>query len=225
MPSPGQVLELLRVQHTFDRLGNKSNPLDELIYIMLSAQTTGKSYNRVYQQFRREFYPWAKLIASSERKIISALTSAGLGTQRGTALKRIVEILETMFGKPTMAPLRKWDRCDAEAFLIGLPRIGIKSARCILGYSLGHDVMPLDTHCYRVLSRLQLLNGYRKDGQKAHDRANSLFPDGSRLEAHVLLVKHGRTICRAPRPLCGRCALVRLCPHGRRVNTSKGSTR
>ena len=82
--------------------------------------------------------------------------------------------LQADFERVTLSPLRKMDREPAERYLLGLPRVGVKTARCVLKYALGHQVMPLDRHCERVLRRLGFLpHNLRVAG--VHDVAEGLF--------------------------------------------------
>lgn len=205
------VLERLRAEYSIDNLGNRKNPVDELFYILLSAQAMDLAYRTAYKAFAKRFRPWKKLLRASEEEIAESIQYAGLAKQRSKAIREIATRLNSEFGSVTLAPLRNWDRAKAEQFLLSLPRIGIKSARCILAYSLDHDLLPLDTHCFRLLCRLRLLEATNIDRAQTHDAADNVFPNGTRLESHILLVKHGRMICRASRPQCGMCCLSDLC--------------
>lgn len=209
-PTAHAVLRRLDKVYNFESLGNKQDPIDELFFIVLSAQTTDKSYQRVYDRFYSKFHPWQRLLTATEDEIEAVIIDAGLSKQRAAAIKKIAIHLSREFGRVTLAPLKEWDLEKCEQFLTSLPRIGLKTARCILGYSLGHDVMPLDTHCYRILTRLGLLDGPRTS-KNIHNLANELFPKTKRLKGHVFLVKHGRAVCHALRPHCSARTLSRLC--------------
>ena len=91
--------------------------------------------------------------------------------------------------------------------------MGAKTASCVLLFSLGMPVMPVDTHVHRVALRLGLIGaqGHRRPGAPAADGGDAA---GRMLEAHLLLIEHGRRTCRAQRPLCGECVLLDLCPYG-----------
>ena len=77
-------------------------------------------------------------------------------------------------------------------------------------------VFPVDTHVLRITRRLGLLpQGIVS--QKAHEQLTPLIPPDVRYPMHLLLITHGRAVCRARNPLCRRCVVLRLCPHPRRI--------
>src|SRR5262249_29404408 len=101
-------------------------------------------------------------------------------------------------------------------FLCSLPEISRKSAYCIMMYSFGRKVFPVDTHVGRTLARL---GPYRElglsllglDHKKLQAELAGLVPPNLRYSLHVNLVAHGREICRAVRPLCDQCEVRNLC--------------
>ena len=92
--------------------------------------------------------------------------------------------------------------------------MGPKTASCVLLFSLDVPVMPVDTHVHRVASRLGLIPP-RTGAGPAHELLTAATPAERMLEAHLLLIRHGRTTCTARRPRCGECVLLDLCPYGR----------
>jgi len=92
--------------------------------------------------------------------------------------------------------------------------VGVKTASCVLLFSFGVPVMPVDTHVHRVAGRLGLIPA-GTSADRAHDLVTAATPPARMLEAHLLLIRHGRTICTARRPRCGECPLLDLCPYGR----------
>ena len=96
-----------------------------------------------------------------------------------------------------------------------LPGVGRKTAACVLLFSFGRHDVPVDTHVFRVGTRLGLFRpGASFD--EAHDEMLRLCPEGDAYEVHVLLIRHGRRTCAARAPRCGECPLRRMCPEGRR---------
>ena len=98
-----------------------------------------------------------------------------------------------------------------------LPGVGRKTAACVLLFSFGRPDPPVDTHVYRVGTRLGLWPE-RTPLDAAHDEFARLCGDDPVLayEAHVLLIRHGRRTCVARAPRCEECPLRRMCPEGRR---------
>jgi endonuclease-3 len=94
-------------------------------------------------------------------------------------------------------------------FLLSLPGVGPKTTRCVLLFSYGFPFFPVDTHIFRVGKRLGFI-GKKESPEKAMEKLDRLVPEGLHLQLHLLLIKHGRTICR-PKPLCETCFLQDLC--------------
>src|SRR2546421_244578 len=113
--------------------------------------------------------------------------------------------------RPTDAPLD-----EARRALCELPGVGRKTAACVLLFSYGRDDVPVDTHVYRVGSRLGLFRpGASFD--EAHDELLRLTDPGDAYEIHVGLIRHGRRTCTSRAPRCRECPLLDLCPYGRAV--------
>jgi hypothetical protein len=84
-----------------------------------------------------------------------------------------------------------------------LPGIGYKAATCVVAYSFGRDVCPVDTHTYRVAVRLGLVPPDTPElGRKAHLAVELALPPGERLGFHINVIAHGRQHCHLERPLC-----------------------
>ncbi len=83
----------------------------------------------------------------------------------------------------------------------------------MLLFSLDVPVMPVDTHVHRVAGRLGLIPAGTSADQ-AHALLTALVPPARMLEAHLLLIAHGRATCAARRPRCGECVLLDGCPTG-----------
>ena len=84
----------------------------------------------------------------------------------------------------------------------------------MLLFSYGRPDVPVDTHVYRVGSRLGLFRpGASFD--EAHDELLRLCDPDDAYELHVLLIRHGRRTCSARAPDCPACPLRRMCPYGR----------
>jgi endonuclease-3 len=100
--------------------------------------------------------------------------------------------------------------------------VGRKTAACVLLFSFGRHDIPVDTHVFRVGTRLGL---FRPGAslEEAHDEMLRLCPEGDAYEVHVLLIRHGRRTCAARAPRCGECPLRRMCPEGRRRLASGAS--
>ena len=218
------VAKLLRDRYRDPRHHNKTNPLHELLFILLSVQTSEYSYRNAYQSIRRAFPKSEDIPSASRQEIASAIRDAGLSRQRARAITEIYRVLGRRFGHPTLAPLRRMSEQDAEEFLTSLPRVGTKVARCILMYSLGKKVFPVDTHVWRIARRIGWVRATTSDGscrKNDMDRLQEMIPPKLRYSLHVNLVALGREICLPAQPKCEACPIERYC---RRVGIKSKSS-
>jgi endonuclease-3 len=112
-----------------------------------------------------------------------------------------------------LSALRRMTTADAEAYLCSLPGVGVKSARCVLMYSLGREVFPVDIHSLRIMHRLGWVDWQGQRAESVADAAQRGVPPGLRKALHALLVQHGRLVCKS-RPRCASCILRAMCPSG-----------
>ncbi|MGQ9479544.1 MAG: endonuclease III domain-containing protein, partial [Thermoproteota archaeon] len=100
--------------------------------------------------------------------------------------------------------------------LMSLPGVGPKTADVMLLFAGGKPTFPIDTHVFRVSRRLGAIGD--KDGyEEARRKLMEVFPSGAYLKTHLLLIEHGRRVCRARKPLCKSCVLLEYCSFGRRL--------
>lgn len=192
------------------RLGNKGDPLDELFYILLSLQTTYWSFEKVFDSFKTKYPDWDKVRRLRPETIAKAIHYAGLSNQKAVRLKAILNKLHKDFGKCTLSPLNKMDDVEAERYLTSLPGVGTKTAKCVLMYSLGRAVFPVDSHVYRLFNRLGLSDPSISFA-KAQTYFETLVPEDIRYSLHVNMVAHGRAICTDRDPKNGQCVIRRHC--------------
>lgn len=194
------------------RHGNKYDPIDELIFIILSQMTTQPSFDRVFTRLKKETESWDRVIKMPLSILKELIADAGLSNQKGSRIKTILERIKQDFGEISLAGLH--NLCDKEVvvYLTSLPGVGIKTAKCVMMYSLGRQVLPVDTHVERVAKRLGLLNTLTPISQ-IHSELESVVPHTLRYAFHVNALSHGRQVCRAIRPKCPVCQLRRMCQY------------
>lgn len=223
-----EVARILAVLHGTPSLGNKSDPVDELVYIILARKTREEAYQAAFDALKRQFPRWDDLLDAPRELVTRLVHSGGLSAKKTVSLFGALERLLATFGSCTLDPARDWPDAQLEAFLCSLPEISRKSAYCIMMYALGRKVFPVDTHVGRVLGRLGPYRelGLRLEGldhKKLQILLGPLVPPNLRYSLHVNLVAHGRAVCRSLRPLCEQCDLRNLCTTYRR-KASKAAT-
>ena len=125
--------------------------------------------------------------------------------------KRQLQSLQKEAGCYDLLFLKDMELGAARAWLMRLPGVGMKTASCVLLFSLDMPAFPVDTHVLRVARRLGLL-GPKIQAGPAHLEMERLVRPADIHRCHVLMIEHGRKTCRARRPLCPSCIIGRLCP-------------
>jgi endonuclease-3 len=212
-------------------LGNFADPVEELFYILLSARTAEVKYLRSHRALRTRYPTLEDLAKAPVKGIQACIADAGLSRKRARQVKEIAGRLLRHPGPDASDLLRKMSAEEVFAFLTGLPGVAAKSALCVMMYSLGWDVFPVDVNARRVATRLGLLRP-GLEHRAAQASLPAFVPEGRSKELHVGFVVHGRTVCPPRRPACERCPLNDLCPFGRRElrkrkdeRNAKGKTR
>lgn len=206
-----RIVERLAACYGTPRLGNKDDPLDELVYILLSQMTTSPSYSRVYDRLDGAVETWDGVLSMRQHRLVSLIADAGLSRQRAPRLKAILRRIRSDLGEVSMDALREMDDQACEEYLTSLPGVGLKTAKCVMMYALGRDVLPADTHVIRVSRRLSLLPPNTPQAQ-IHPVLEARVRSSDRYAFHVNVVAHGRAVCLAKAPRCAHCCVRRLCP-------------
>lgn len=198
-------------------LGNRTDPTDELVYIILSRKTREQAYQAAFKRLKR-VGPWARVVALGKRRLEGVLRGGGLESKKALALLRSLTAVEHEFGHMDLRRARFLPDEQLYAFLAKLPEVGPKSALCIMLYAFARPVFPADAHVGRIVSRLGAVKAWTGDLQKAdHKQRQAVLvdaiPPDLRYALHVNLVSHGRTVCLAVRPRCGQCVLARDCAY------------
>lgn len=206
--------------------GNKANPLSELLFILCSLQTNEDLYQSTYTSLRARFPTFRQLADAKEDEIVSVIARGGLSRQKARNICAILSQLESDFGAPTLSPLQAMTDAECEDYLESLPGVGRKTGRCVMMYSLGRKVFPVDSNCWRICRRLGWVRATRPDkscSPRDMNRVQNGIPPNLRLSMHVNLVSHGRVYCISSQPRCEACCIKQFCRTGRRKLALAGS--
>jgi endonuclease III len=155
--------------------------------------------------------------------LAAAIGSAGLATQKAQRLKATADQIRERAGEVSLDFLHEMDTDAADLYLRGLRGVGVKTARCILMYSLGRSVFPLDTHCGRIIARLGWLAHAPQDPSLSEaQRIEAAIPEDLRRTLHIRGVQHGRAICLARGPECSACVVRSFCDFYREKRHAEG---
>jgi endonuclease-3 len=185
-------------------------PIAELVLTVLSQSTNDRNRDVAYFRLRERFPDWEMVRDAPVDEVEEAIRPGGISKVKSA---RIISILGAIAsgGPLSLDGLRDMSVPEAQAYLVGLPGVGRKTAACVLLFALGMRDVPVDTHVSRVGTRLGLFRP-RAPFAEMHDEMLALTPRGAELELHMNLLRHGRRTCHARRPECADCALARMCP-------------
>lgn len=217
--SSGAPRALRALMRTVDRLLERAygpadwqpdeDPLGELIATILSQNTSDVNSHRAYASLQRRFPTWEAVLAAPRKDIEDAIRAGGLARTKSDRIQRILAQIAKR-GPLNLDHLRALPDDEAERALLAYDGVGLKTARCVLLFSLGRDVFPVDTHIERILKRLGAVPD-SLSADKTHRFIAPYVPKGRAYPMHIHLIAHGRRVCRPRKPECAGCVLRRLC--------------
>jgi endonuclease-3 len=200
------VIERLAVEHADAAIAlTFTNPLELLISVMLSAQTTDVNVNRVTEKLFAKYHRPQDYLAVPQEELERDIFATGFYRQKAKALRGTMAMLITEFDG--QVPERFED-------LLRLPGVARKTANVVSAERGNAQGIVVDTHVRRLSQRL----GFTKheDPVKIEQDLVKLVPREDWARFPHLLIWHGRRICDARRPQCEVCPLaVDLCPASR----------
>jgi endonuclease-3 len=187
------------------------NPIDLLIATTLSQNTNDKNSYKAYMNLKSSFNNWDEVAAARQKTIEEKIRVAGLAKQKAKSIKMILNRLKKKNGKISLDYLKKMSTDKVISELISFNGVGVKTASCVLLFSMQRNICPVDTHVHRTLNRIGFVK--TKSPDKTFDFLNKNLPKGIAHSLHTNLIKLGRDICKAGKPLCSACPLINICTY------------
>jgi len=171
-----------------------------LVAVILSAQTTDKSVNKVTPALFGK-YPDAPSLAAAEKgELEDIIRSIGMyKTKSKNLIAMAVKLTEEYDG---LVP-------DSYDELVKLPGVGRKTANVVLSVGFGRQRIAVDTHVFRVANRIGFVN--EKDVLRTEYALMETIPENRWSRTHHSLIFHGRNCCDARKPKCGECRIAAWC--------------
>lgn len=183
---------------------NYYSPYTLLIAVVLSAQTTDKSVNKVTSQLFKLADTPEKMCLLSQEEIIEIIRPIGLTQAKSKNILALSKkIIENFNGKVP----------DTREQLMTLPGVGRKTANVVLNVVFGRHTMPVDTHLLRICPLIGLAEG--NTPEKVEKSLVERIPDEYMEHAHHWLILHGRYVCTAKNPKCKECLICDICLGGK----------
>ena len=214
-----EIVDRLEAAYGRAVLRTRRPALDELVLTILSQNTSDRNSEHAYARMRERFPAWEDVRDAPEAELVEALRPGGLAAQKAPRIQAVLRDLERL----DLGWLADLPSDEAMRWLVALPGVGPKTASCVLLFSLDVPVMPVDTHIHRIALRVGLVPA-GTGADAAHALLTEMTPPERMLEAHLLLIRHGRTTCTARRPRCEECVLLDLCDYGRSLRPPADGT-
>ena len=199
------VIERLNAAHPDAAIALRSrNPLELLVAVMLSAQTTDVNVNRVTERLFAKYRRPEDYLAVPPEELERDIYATGFFRQKAKAIRGTMQMLLEEFGGEVPRRLEE---------LIRLPGVARKTANVVAAELGTPQGIVVDTHVRRLSQRL----GFTKeeDPVKIERDLMRLVPREEWGIFPHLLIWHGRRVCLARAPRCEDCVLNDLCPSSR----------
>ena len=207
------VTDRLRKVYGPVRRSPSGRPVEGLVATVLSQNTSDLNSRRAFGSLMDRFGTIDRVADAAPEAIEDAIRSGGLARTKSVRIKTILAAIRAREGRLSLDRLAGLPAVEAIGALTALNGVGAKTAHCVLLFDLGVPVFPVDTHVLRITRRLGWID--ENTGlAKAHRLLAPLVAPDDALDLHVLLIRHGRAVCR-PKPRCDDCALIDLCDYGR----------
>jgi endonuclease-3 len=197
-----QILDVLERAHPEARCAlDYRTPFQLAVATILSAQCTDERVNMVTPELFARYPDAPSLAAAPLPEVEEIIRSTGFFRAKAKSVTGFARGLVERHGGDVPRTM---------AQMVVLPGVGRKTANVVLGHAYGvAEGIAVDTHVLRVSGRLGIAEG--DDPQAVESRLMTLVPRERWTRTTDLLIFHGRKVCDARRPLCGRCPLFTLC--------------
>ena len=190
---------------------SRGRAVDVLVETVLSQNTSDVNSHRAFESLLARFGTLEAVAEARVEDVERAIANAGLSRIKSVRIMEILAHLMRENGSLDLSFLAERDVEQARKYLASFRGVGLKTASCVLLFSLGMPAMPVDTHVHRVSRRLGLIGPHVR-AEAAHALLEAMVKPEDRYRLHILLIEHGRRVCRARIPQCVGCALTGLCP-------------
>ena len=177
-----------------------ATPYQLLVAVILSAQATDRSVNIATAELFRVAPDAAAMARLGETGLKPYIRTIGLFNSKASHIIAASKQLLEQHGGEVPA-----ERAALEA----LPGVGRKTANVVLNAAFGAETIAVDTHLFRVANRTGLAKGATP--RAVEEQLLAVTPKEFMRDAHHWLILLGRYTCKARRPLCAQCLVVRYC--------------
>ncbi|HVV20417.1 MAG TPA: endonuclease III [Pseudonocardiaceae bacterium] len=178
-----------------------TTPLELLVAVVLSAQSTDKGVNLVTPALFAKYRTAADYASANRVELEEMIRPTGFYRNKASALIGLGAALVERFDGEVPGN---------QADLVTLPGVGRKTANVVLGDAFGVPGITVDTHFGRLVRRWGWTD--LEDPVKVEFAVGELVPRKDWTKLSHRTIYHGRRVCHAKKPACGVCLLAKDCP-------------
>ena len=190
---------------------NFTTPFELLVAVVLSAQCTDKRVNLTTPALFAAYPDAEAMSKASVEEIYEYIKSISYPNNKAKHLASLSRQIEEKFGGEVPT-----DPDDLQS----LQGVGRKTANVVGAVLWGREVMPVDTHVFRVAARIGLSRN-AKTPLATERQLEKGFPKELLPIAHHWLILHGRYTCLARKPKCESCGITEACKYYKDNNITK----
>jgi endonuclease-3 len=201
---------------------NYSSLIDALIETILSQNTSDINSRRAFLNLKERFPVWNDILEASPALLERTIRAGGLAHIKSARIRRLLGRVKRERGGISLEYLRRMKPEPAYQALLSFEGVGPKTAACTLLFGAGIPIFPVDTHVFRVCSRLGWVGG-KETPEKFQERFRHLVPLEYVYSLHMNLITHGRRICSPRDPACPECMIREYCRYYLKMKNGGGS--
>lgn len=222
-----KIVELLEREYKDATIAlNFSNTWELVVAVILSAQCTDKMVNIVTKDLFKKYLTLDDYVKADLMEFERDIKSTGFFRNKAKNILATAKIIQGQYAGQVPNNMEE---------LIKLPGVARKTANIVLGNAYGvYEGIAVDTHVHRIVQRLRMVDldkigkgkerYFKKNSKQVLDfkkGANTdkieqelmqVIPQKDWFKFTYLIIEHGRAVCTAIKPKCGKCLLAKLCP-------------
>lgn len=180
-----------------------NNPYQLAVAVVLSAQCTDARVNKITPDLFAKYPTFSAMAQATPEQIFEYIRSCSYPNNKAKHLYNLATIVTHNYNGELPAEPENLEK---------LPGIGRKTANVLASVLHQAQVMPVDTHVFRLSHRLKLVDENAKTPNEVEKQLYNVVPQGKIHHAHHWLILHGRYVCMARKPKCHQCSISALCP-------------
>ena len=181
------------------------SPFELLVEAILAAQESDKVVNRLRQELFKKFPDPHSIAKAPLEEIEEAIKSINFYRRKAKLLKECCEKLIELFNGEVPKSVEE---------LIKLPGVGRKTANMVVGGGYNLPAIIVDRHVHRVTQRIGLSKQSNPD--KMEMELREIVPEELWTKFSMLLLNHGKQVCKAKNPKCSECVISDLCEYAQK---------